>query len=194
MEDLNFADKLNYKIKLLAICTIEHGFQCSVEPWLVPKNHSLSNINGVLNAIEIISDLSGPILLTGAGAGPKATASSVLSDLFDYLANSNRTGISNSTNSIIKFNNIKPFKSKMKFYLKVSVLDKSGILADLTSIFKQNKISIQSFYQDLKSSQKFANLFIVTHEVERNVMDKAIQNIRNLKGTLNEIVCISIYD
>ena len=81
----------------------------------------------------------------------------------------------------------------MKFYLKVSVLDKSGILADLTSIFKQNKISIQSFYQDLKSSQKFANLFIVTHEVERNVMDSN-SKYRNLMGTLNEIVCISIYD
>ena len=82
----------------------------------------------------------------------------------------------------------------MKFYLRASVLDKSGVLADLTSIFKQYKISIQSFYQDLKSNEKIANLFIITHQVDREVMAKAISKINNFKGVVKETVYISIYE
>ena len=69
---------------------------------MISKNHSLANIQGVLNAVEIISDLAWPILLTGAGAGGKATASSVLSDIYDFLSKTNRTGLTISNKKIKK--------------------------------------------------------------------------------------------
>ncbi len=194
LDDLKFVDKFDYKVKMLAISNDENNFQCSVEPWLIKKNHSLSSINGVLNAVEVMSNLSGPVLLTGAGAGGNPTASSVLSDIFDFLSKSNRTGLSNSSKNIKKIVKTKPYKNTMKFYLRASVLDKSGVLADLTSIFKQYKISIQSFYQDLKSNEKIANLFIITHQVDRYVMSKAISKINNFKGVVKETVYISIYE
>jgi len=194
LDDLKFVDKFDYKVKMLAISNYENNFQCSVEPWLIKKTHSLSSINGVLNAVEVMSNLSGPVLLTGAGAGGNPTASSVLSDIFDFLSKSNRTGLSNSSKNIKKIVKTKPYKNTMKFYLRATVLDKSGVLADLTSIFKQYKISIQSFYQDLKSNEKIANLFIITHQVDRYVMSKAISKINNFKGVVKETVYISIYE
>ena len=79
--DIKTARDFGYKIKLLAICSNENSFECSVEPWLISKDHSLAKIDGVLNAIEINSNLAGPLLLTGAGAGSKPTASAVMSDV-----------------------------------------------------------------------------------------------------------------
>ena len=194
LDDILFAKKFGYKIKLLAISNHKNNFECSVEPWMIPKNHSLSNIQGVLNAVEIISDLAGPILLTGAGAGGKATASSVLSDVFDFLSKTNRTGLTASNKKIKKSIKTTPYNQYLKFYLRVTVVDKSGVLADLTSIFKKNQISVQSFFQDIKPNEKNANLIIITHDVNRKKMEKAIYEINVLKNVVKDTICISIYE
>ena len=161
--DIKTARDFGYKIKLLAICSNQNSFECSVEPWLISKDHSLAKIDGVLNAIEINSNLAGPLLLTGAGAGSKPTASAVMSDVFDCLAGGNRTGLLRNGDKINQVSNSKSFKSEVKFYLRVSVIDKVGILSDLTSIFKTFKISIETIYQDSALAPTLSiarNLFI----------------------------------
>ena len=127
LDDLKFVEKFDYKVKMLAISNYANNFQCSVEPWLIKKNHSLSSINGVLNAVEVMSNLSGPVLLTGAGAGGKPTASSVLSDVFDYMSKSNRLSFSNKTKKLHSISNIKPFKENLKFYLSKNYKVSSSI-------------------------------------------------------------------
>ena len=194
LNDIKFVNSLGYKIKLLAISCASNKFQCSVEPWLISNKHILSNINGVLNAVEIKSNLTGPILLTGAGAGAGPTASAVLSDLYDYLSRSNRTGFTNSSIKL-KYNiNTTPYKDNLMFYIRATVLDKSGVLADLTKIFKLYKISIQSFFQDIMPNKNTANLYIITHNVGRLTMYKAIKKIENLKGVVKEILYLGLYD
>ncbi len=197
LDDINFANSLNYKIKLLAIAhKNKNSFQCSVEPWLIPNTHPLSKIEGVLNSVQISSDLCGPIILTGAGAGSKPTASSILSDVYDYYANNNRYGLLDklSINKEKNQNLKQPYRNTLKFYLRITVLDKSGVLADLTSIFKQNKISIQSFFQELKPKDNKADLIIVTHETDRKTMESAINKIKKLKGVIKDPINLSIYD
>ncbi len=197
LDDINFANSLNYKIKLLATSYKDNkNFQCSVEPWLIPNTHPLSKIEGVLNSVQITSDLCGSIILTGAGAGSKPTASSILSDLYDYCANKNRYGLLNKLPINKEKNKIAtmPYKNILKFYLRTTVLDKSGVLADLTSIFKQYKISIQSFFQELKSLENEADLIIITHETDRKTMESAINKIKKLKGVIKDPINLSIYD
>ena len=179
---------------MLAICSNENSFECSVEPWLISKDHSLAKIDGVLNAIEINSNLAGPLLLTGAGAGSKPTASAVMSDVFDCLAGGNRTGLLRNGDKINQVSNSKSFKSEVKFYLRVSVVDKVGILSDLTSIFKTFKISIETIYQDLQKGNQVANLIIFTHTVKRTQMEKAVLKINKLKGTVGNALAFCIYN
>ncbi len=194
LNDIKFANRYGYKIKLLGIACNKDQFQCSVEPWLIPESHSLANVRGVLNAIEINSDLSGPILLSGPGAGSKATSSSVLSDVYDYLAKSNRIGLSNTNSKLRNVIKINPFKDNLKFYLRITVIDKYGVLADLTNIFKQSKISIKSFFQEIEQCNNYANLIIITYETNRNIMSKVIEKISFLKGVVKKPVHLSIYD
>ncbi len=194
LNDIKYASQFGYKIKLLGIVNDKDGYQCSVEPWLISKTHSLSSVSDVLNAVEINSSLTGPILLSGAGAGSRATASSVLSDVFDYMSKSNRLSFSNKTKTLHSISNIKPFKENLKFYLRITVLDKYGVLADLTKIFKEYKISIESFFQELDSKENVANLIIITYKTNRNVMSKVIQKINFLKGVVKSPVHLSIYD
>jgi len=73
------------------------------------------------------------------------------------------------------------------------VLDKSGVLADLTSIFKDYDLSIESFIQKLNPTDKPADLIIVTHEANKLVLDKALNSIENIEGIIKEPVCLSIY-
>ena len=192
--DIKTVNNFGYKIKLLAICSNEDTYQCSVEPWLISKDHNLAKVDGVLNSIEIMSNLTGPMLLTGAGAGPKPTASAVMSDLFDYLSKSNRIGITKKNSNINYFKKVKPFKKQSKFYLRVTVIDKVGVLADLTSIFKFFKISINTIYQDLEKDKSIAKLIIFTHSVDRVQMNKAILKINKLKGIVGNSIVFGIYD
>ena len=192
--DIKTARDFGYKIKLLAICSNDKSFECSVEPWLISKDHSLSKIDGVLNSVEIKSNLAGPLLLTGAGAGSKPTASAVMSDIFDCISGSNRTGLIGPGIKINEITKSKSFKSEIKFYLRVSVVDKVGILSDLTSIFKTFKISIETIYQDLQKGNEVANLIIFTHTVKRSQMENALTKINKLKGTIGNALAFCIYD
>ena len=79
-------------------------------------------------------------------------------------------------------------------YLRVSVIDKVGILSDLTSIFKTFKISIETIYQDLQKGNQVANLIIFTHTVKRTQMEKAVLKINKLKGTVGNALAFCIYN
>ena len=72
-------------------------------------------------------------------------------------------------------------------------MDKSGVLADLTTIFKNNNLSIESFIQKSNHKDKTADLIIITHEAENRVLNKALITISKLDGVISEPVCLSIY-
>ena len=72
-------------------------------------------------------------------------------------------------------------------------MDKSGVLADLTTIFKNNNLSIESFIQKSNQKDKTADLIIITHEAENRVLNKALITISELDGVISEPVCLSIY-
>lgn len=199
LNDIKYCNELGYKIKLLGNSQILNNDQgveelfCSVEPWLIPHNYGLANVSGVTNAVQIDSNLAGPVMITGAGAGGEATASAVLADIADY-ANGNKfypfgrrsIDIENNLKSII-------YKENNRFYLRFNVIDKSGVLADLTSIFKNHDVSIESFIQKLNHVDKSADLLIITHEANNLILETALKSIMKLDGILKDPVCLSIY-
>jgi len=153
----------------------------------------LANVTGVINAVQIESSLAGPVMITGAGAGGEPTASAVLADIVDFANGTKLYPFGRKAKNLK--NNVKSisYKDKIRFYLRLNVLDKSGVLADLTSIFKDHDLSIESFIQKLNHEDKTADLIIITHEANNLVLDKALQSIIKLDGVIKEPVCLSIY-
>ena len=132
-------------------------------------------------------------MITGAGAGGEPTASAVLADIVDY-ANETKLFSFGRNSSDIK-NNYKtvPYTDKFKYYLRLNVVDKSGVLADVTSIFKDYGLSIESFIQKSNQEDKTAELVIITHEAEDSVLKDSLLKISSLDGVIAKPVCLSIY-
>ena len=200
LDDLNYARELGYSIKHLAIGRKnKDGIELRVHSCLIPEKRLLANVDGVKNAVVVSSDAAGPTLYYGAGAGSLATASSVASDIIDI----GRKIISNSSNSIpfLSYHNDELKNKKIldineivsRYYLRIRVTNKPGVLADITKIFGKKFISIESILQkeDLISDANVP-IVLVTHEVlEKNIID-ALKDIENLDVVKGKIVKIRI--
>ena len=200
LDDLNYARELGYSIKHLAIGRKnKDGIELRVHSCLIPEKRLLANVDGVKNAVVVSSDAAGPTLYYGAGAGSLATASSVASDIIDI----GRKIISNSSNSIpfLSYHNDELKNKRIldineivsRYYLRIRVTNKPGVLADITKIFGKKSISIESILQkeDLISDANVP-IVLVTHEVlEKNIID-ALKDIENLDVVKGKIVKIRI--
>ena len=143
--------------------------------------------------MTIKSRFTGTVMVTGPGAGGEPTASAVLADIFDFANKGQIYSFGRPANEIKNNFKTTSYQEKFKFYLRLNVVDKSGVLADLTTIFKNNNLSIESFIQKSNQKDKTADLIIITHEAENRVLNKALITISELDGVISEPVCLSIY-
>ena len=200
LDDLNYAKELGYAIKHLAIGRKnKDGIELRVHSCLIPKTRLIANVDGVKNAVVVSSDAAGPTLYYGAGAGSLATASSVVSDIIDI----SRKILSKSNNSVPllsyqrnelqnkKILDINEIESR--YYLRIRVTNKPGVLADITKIFGSKSISIESILQkeDLVNDENVP-IVLVTHEViEKNIIE-ALKDIEKLEVVKGKIIKIRI--
>ena len=194
--DMDYCEELGFKIRLLGVAseTKNKQLNCSVQPWLVPNNNTLASVMGPMNAIEINSNLTGPVLITGAGAGSGPTASAVLSDVIDFAAGRKSLSFSRSAANIIVSKKATSFEKPTRYYIRLSVVDQSGVLAELTAIFRDYNISIESFIQKGISDDKSAQLVILTHSTDHDKIKNASLSIKELKIVLAEPICLPIYE
>ena len=194
--DMDYCEELGFKIRLLGVAseTKNKQLNCSVHPWLVPNNNTLASVMGPMNAIEINSNLTGPVLITGAGAGSGPTASAVLSDVIDFAAGRKSLSFSRSAANIIVSKKATSFEKPTRYYIRLSVVDQSGVLAELTAIFRDYNISIESFIQKGISDDKSAQLVILTHSTDHDKIKNASLSINELKIVLAEPICLPIYE
>ena len=194
--DMDYCKELGFKIRLLGVAseTKNKQLNCSVQPWLIPNNNTLASVMGPMNAIEINSNLTGPVLITGAGAGSGPTASAVLSDVIDFAAGRKSLSFSRSAANIIISKKATSFEKPTRYYIRLSVVDQSGVLAELTAIFRDNNISIESFIQKGISDDKSAQLVILTHSTDHEKIKSASLSINELKIVLAEPICLPIYE
>ena len=194
--DMDYCEELGFKIRLLGVAseTKNKQLNCSVQPWLVPNNNTLASVMGPMNAIEINSNLTGPVLITGAGAGSGPTASAVLSDVIDFAAGRKSLSFSRSAANIIVSKKATSFEKPTRYYIRLSVVDQSGVLAELTAIFRDYNISIESFIQKGISADKSAQLVILTHSTDHDKIKNASLSINELKIVLAEPICLPIYE
>lgn len=193
LKDMQFADELGYAIKLLAIAVpTDSGIRQRVHPCMVAKNSMLGGVSGVYNATLLEGDAAGRIFLEGRGAGAMPTASSVVADIMDIARGVNYKPFTLSASELKNANFVDMNALKSSYYLRLSVADKSGVLASITSIFKEQDISLQSFVQHSHNPDEAVQLVLTTHETTEKSMLSAIAKIATLEAVCEKPYMIRI--
>jgi len=181
LRDMRFADELGYTIKLLGISTqTDNGICQRVHPCLVSKVSMLGTVQGVYNAIFIESDSAGRVFLEGRGAGAKPTGSSVVADIMDIARGVKYKPFTLPVESFNKANFAGMDELFSSYYLRLGVTDKSGVLAEVTRIFKEYNISLRTFLQHHHAPGENVQLVLTTHETQEANMLKVIESIARL--------------
>jgi homoserine dehydrogenase len=176
--DIDNANKLGYKIKLLGYAElIENNFYQRVHPTLIKKSSYVAGIDGVLNAVLVKGKPVGQSIIQGEGAGPAATTSALVSDISSILRGNIKFpfSISEKERKKLKFNNIS--NRSFSAYLRFEVLDKQGVLSNITNIFSKNKVSIKRLIQNPNKEKKSSSIIVITHSSKDKDLKKILKEI-----------------
>jgi len=199
-EDIRYAEELGYRIKLLGITKrVEKGIELRVHPTLIPVRRLIANVEGVMNAIVVKGDAVGATLYYGAGAGAEPTASSVIADLVDVTRMQtadpmHRVPTLSFQPDLLSDTPVIPMEDvETSYYLRMQVIDKPGVMAEITRIVAENNISISALIQKEPSSDSDrVSIIMLTHlTVEKNI-NAAIARIESLPVVTKKVIRIRI--
>ena len=192
LTDIEFAKEFGYEIKLLGIAKkIDNKIELRVHPTLIKNNEMISKVDGVMNAISVIGDVVGETMYYGPGAGGDATASAVISDIIEIARGNNNPMLGfKMPLEIEKVKLISPDEIISKYYLRIAVKDKLGVLEKIAHILAQNNISIESFLQ--RPKKDYVKLLFSTHKAVEKDIKKAIKEIETLDFVIKPINYIRI--
>ena len=171
-DDIAFAKEFGYAVKLLGIAKKDgNEVELRVHACLIKQEEMIAKIDGVMNGISVVGDKVGETLYYGPGAGGDATASAVVANIID-IARSGKSTPMLGFNRPMEGNTLTLKSSQnieSKYYLRVNVSDRAGVLARLTKIFETHSISIETMLQR-PSENASANLLISTHlAIEKDI-------------------------
>ena len=193
IEDINFAKQLGYRIKLISeTCVIDNKIYSSTKPKLISLDKPLANANNALNAINIETDQLQNLYLEGEGAGGLPTASSILSDIFEIASNSEFRSIGYKTGQLIEYQKFDSSNIESKFYLRIRVIDQSGVLSKITSYLNEYNISVEKILQIPDSKENNIPILITTHKIKMSELLKSVKKIGELEFVDENISIIPI--
>ena len=189
--DIENAKEMGYRIKLLGIAQLtDHGLYQEVQPCLVREESAISKLEGGTNMVIVDSDFIGRTFLSGPGAGQGPTASAIVSDLIDVANNKISPVFGSSASTLEKIK--KGTKGINRcYYLRLSLVDEPGALAQVATVLGNNKISIDRMRQKAHDGN-VAPILIVTHETTFQSVKTALAEIKDLDVCLQAPVSIKI--
>ncbi|HEX6002665.1 MAG TPA: homoserine dehydrogenase [Burkholderiales bacterium] len=197
-EDLTYAEELGYRIKLLGIAKRRaRGIELRVHPTLIPARRLIANVEGVMNAILVCGDVVGQTMYYGAGAGAEPTASAVIADLVDVarmLTADPEHRVPHLAFQPDRLSSVPILpiaEVETAYYLRLRVLDRTGVLADITRILADHQISIDAMVQkEPTAGEDKVDIIMLTHQTVEKRIDAAIARIESLpvmSGTVTRI-------
>jgi homoserine dehydrogenase len=199
-DDIRYAEQLGYRIKLLGITRrTADGIELRVHPTLVPVRRLIANVEGVMNAILVKGDAVGATLYYGAGAGAEPTASAVVADLVDVT----RMHTADPEHRVphLAFQPdqlsdvaILPMEEVVtSYYLRMRVVDRPGVLADITRILADRSVSIDAMVQKEPSEgEEQVDIIMLTHETREKQINAAIAAIEALPVVTGKVTRIRL--
>jgi len=197
--DIHFADRLGYRIKLLAVANLVDGeVEMSVSPTLIKKGNPLAEVQDAFNAVRVRGDAVGPVFFHGQGAGQMPTASAVVADIIDTVVG----------RSQITFNNLELWSESNRpismadanhtvdrYYLRMQVIDKPGVMAEITGILGNNGVSIASIIQHKRengSSSETVPLVIMSHETTHGSIIQSVSEFTQSNNIESQAVIYKV--
>ena len=194
--DIQFAEQMGYKIKLLAIGkNLGNEIEVRVHPTMLPGTYQLAEVNGVFNAVRLNGNFVGPTLLYGSGAGMDATASAVMGDVMaisrDVLSGArSRIPIMGYAAAQIKSLPIKAMSDIIShYYLRFTTIDQPGVLAKIAGCLGRHDISIQSMLQPECPTTDSVPIVLMTHAAKEADVSTALAEIESL-GIISQPTCL----
>lgn len=182
-EDILYAKRLGYEMKLLGIAERQDDqISVVVQPTMVKTTHPLASVNGVFNAVYVYGEAVGETMFYGPGAGELPTATSVVADLVAVVKNM-RLGV-NGKQAHIVFNEKKLKTDEQisyKNFILLDVHDKAGVLAQITQVFAQYNVSLESVVQQPSPHNPDAEIVIITHHASQANMKQVLSHFNKLE-------------
>ncbi|HUY68771.1 MAG TPA: homoserine dehydrogenase, partial [Alphaproteobacteria bacterium] len=191
--DLQFAGELGCRVKLLGIARLTaQGLEQRVAPALVPKSLPLAQVMGSLNAVLAQGDFVGDVMLEGRGAGADATASAVVADIID-IARGNAMPAFGVPAAQLKKLAPAGAAAQSRTYMRLQVVDKPGVVADISAILRDEAVSIESLIQRGRS-QTSVPVVMTTHAAPADAMRRAADKIAKVGSVVEKPVLLPIED
>ncbi|QRG69419.1 homoserine dehydrogenase [Brevibacillus choshinensis] len=181
-EDIAYGKQLGYEVKLLGLARRDdEAIEVSVQPTLIPKTHPLASVNGVFNAVYVHGEAVGETMFYGPGAGELPTATAVVSDLVTVVKN-RKLGVNGR-------GMVAPYKEKVlkddsqklsKYFLRIVVADKRGVLAQITQLLADKNISLEQVIQQPYNTNGEAEIIMITHMSSKSDMDNVLSYMEKM--------------
>jgi len=189
--DIEAADDLGYRIKLLGVAMLtESGIEQRVHPAMVPKRSAIAEVSGVTNCVAIDGDFVNTLLLVGPGAGGKATASAVMSDIVDLARGLVLPPFAVPANALKPYKRAKLGQHQGAYYVRLSVYDRPGAMAAIAKRMGDREVSLESIVQRRPKKAlpgidarpplgEPTPLVMITHETTEEAIRKALEAIES---------------
>ena len=185
--DIKAADELGYRIKLLGIAKrLEGQLMQVLEPCLVPLSNPVALIEDVYNAVYVDCDALETSLLTGKGAGEGPTSSAVMADIIDLARGNTITTFGVPASTLEQANWMSVDATVSAYYLRLQVLDKPGVIADVSAILRDQNISIESLIQRCRDPHQPVPVVLTTHETRHGDIMAACKAFADLDVIVEE--------
>ncbi len=197
LQDIEYGEELGYVVKLLAIAKQQEAGLClCVRPAFISKGHPLAWVSGSFNAVSVYGHATGHTMHYGKGAGGKPTASAVIADIHSITIG---TAV-NSFNSLIwpdiaeESVLLSPDEIISRYYIRINVEDKPGVLAQISASLGKRNISIFSVLQKepISNSSAGVPVVITTHNAKEGNIKEALIEINKLEVVKTDSICIQI--
>jgi homoserine dehydrogenase len=178
--DIDAADELGYRIKLLGVAVLtDSGIESRVTPVMIPVEAAIAGVSGVTNAVSLDADFAGNLLLVGPGAGARATASAVASDIVDIAAGFVLPPFGVPSSRLKPHNKATLGQHQGGYYIRFSAYDRPGVMAAITKRMAEQEVSLDSIVQrgPRGTPGALANIVIITHETTEAAIRTALDAI-----------------
>lgn len=191
--DIDYAEELGYRIKLLGSARrTVNGLEQRVYPCMVDQRFPIAHVEGAYNAVVAIGDAVGDTMFQGLGAGAGPTASAVVADLVDIARDRRAPTLGISAGSLQTLPEAPIGLHRGPYYVRLMVSDRPGVIADVTAVFRDEKVSIESMIQRARSETQAVPVVLNMHECEEAAMQRALSKIATLDSVVEAPTMIRI--
>lgn len=190
-QDVAWAKKSGHTIKLLAICEqTSQGISARVHPSLVPNEHPLATVSGAFNAVFVEAENAGSLMFYGQGAGGAPTASAIMGDLVSAARNRVAAGHGAGESAYANLPVLDQGETITRYQIRLSVADRSGVLYQITEVFSEHDVSIETVTQAPRPDREDeAYLIVTTHAGREKALAKTVAALENLE-VVQEIMSV----